>query len=132
MNDTENIYWIRWKGATWGPYSKEDILSSLSQGNIGLYHEVFREGEPARPLRTWIAQWKETSESETPDSQQRECIQQGYLWCGLSFILPPLLAMALLNAQGIQSAAKRQTQYLLASGLAFFGTFLWILLAATW
>ncbi len=133
--ETETNVWVRWKGVTTGPFSKAEILRRLSYGEIGLYHEVFLEGAQAQPLRHWVAYWNHASpemEKTLVPHAQRERITQGYLWCGLCFLFPPLLAIALLNAQGIESEQKRKTQRALAAVLTLSGTFFWILLAAAW
>ena len=124
--------WIRWKGVARGPYTREDIEKMLAAGDIGLFHEVYEaDGEP-QPLRVWRAYWNGTAVDTPPAREQRTRAQRGYLWSGLCFLLPPLFALAFINAQGICNPEKRRAQLLLAGALTTLGTFIWILLDAAW
>lgn len=137
--ETEKEFYVRWKGVTKGPFSREEILQSLAYGEIGLYHEVFQKDVEPKPLRFWVAYWKNadqpTAEGWTPtpaEAAQRLRLQRSYLWCGLSFLFPPLLGLALIQAQEIHARKKRAAQIRLAWILTLFGTLFWILLAAAW
>ncbi len=135
--DRSQEYWVRHKGTTQGPYTQRGILKELRQGKIGLYHDVFQEGGQARALRQWLEHWKISPADYTPDissieERPRAHAAQACLWSGLSFLLPPLLPLALLSARDSMTGQFRPQPTAIAIALTLLGTCFWILLAATW
>lgn len=132
MNN-EKRFFVRWKGVTQGPFGQEEVLRLLGQGHICLFHEIFEDGGQSYPLRRWLAIGQSNGFGVHPaDYSQRERLHRGYLYCGLSFICPPLLGFALANAQELSDQEKRRQQVKMAWGLTLLGTLAWILFAAMW
>jgi len=148
---TSDAYRLRWKGAITGPFPLSRVTEMLRTGEISLLHNIevdgkwttvrdyFRAtgltrvhtpgpgfapplspGESPRPVATR----KRLSASEMLERSVRE----GYLWCGATFLLPPVFALLVFPMswlQGVDVAAMRSLHLAIVFILAtLVGSFL--------
>lgn len=118
-----NAFRLRWKGAVTGPFPLARVQELLRAGEISLLHNIEVDGRwmtlrehlrGAGPSRA-VAPSAEVAPGEQPtppvfgddDAGLRpdvgrsvagenleRTVRAGYLWCGSTFLLPPLFALA--------------------------------------
>jgi hypothetical protein len=150
-------YFITWKGKRDGPYTLEQLADLLERGDIGLLHRVeTRTGlvplrhlllppAPASPLGSAAQEADgdyhphpaESAPSAPAEFPSPETATRAYTLCGLCFVFPPLIYRAWAASReftldGFPQTAQR-VQWLSAglasSGVIFWITLLWLLLA---
>jgi hypothetical protein len=119
-----NAFRLRWKGAVTGPFPLARIQELLRSGEISLLHNVEVEGGwmtlrdylRGAGLTRAISPSAEAAQGDQPPpppgfasggdatmgdagrsvagENLERAVRAGYLWCGSTFLLPPLLALS--------------------------------------
>lgn len=124
---TSDAYRLRWKGAITGPFPLSRVTEMLRTGEISLLHNIEVDGSwmTVRDYFRSIGMSRAPSASAaaetdappppgaelplgeplTPDALRNAAgeslersVREGYLWCGSTFLLPPLFALLVYGA----------------------------------